>query len=132
MITQLLFQIFIGSSSFIAKVSDCLPVKALRAFEASGTARPRTPKRHGVTAQAGSESLSQDPILVKRPKGEDDRSDDERRRAVHAGSIRRLEAVLTVAWGGCWPAEGLQIDPECVPCSINVNYCHQQCSVIGT
>jgi len=33
-----LFQIFIGSSASIAKVSDCLPVKvkALRAFETSG------------------------------------------------------------------------------------------------
>jgi hypothetical protein len=132
--TQLLFQMFIGLSAFIAKVSDCLPVKvkALRAFETSGTARTRTPKRHGVTSQTGFESLSQDPILVKRRKVEADRSDDECLRAERAGSIRRLEAVLTVAWGGCWPAEGLQIDTEHVPCSINGSYCHQQCSVTGT
>jgi len=132
--TQLLFQIFIGSSAFIAKVSDCLPVKAkaLRAFETLGTARSRTPKRHGVTSQTGSESLSQDPILVKRPKVEVDWSDDECLRAVCAGSIRRHEAVLTVAWGGCWPAEGLQIDPEHVLCSIHGSYCHQQCSVTAT
>jgi len=131
--TQLLFQIFIGSSTFIAKNSDCLPVKvkALRAFETSGTARPRTPKQHGITPQTGSESLSQDPTLVKRPKVEADRSDDECLRAA-AGSIRRLETMLTVAWGGCWPAEGLQIDPEHVPCNIHGSYCHQQCSVTGT
>ena len=91
----------------------------------SRTACPRTPKRHGVTSQTGSESLSQDPILVKRPKVEADWSDDECLRAVGAGSIRRLEAVLTVAWGGCWPAEGLQIDPEHVPFNIHGSYCHQ-------
>ena len=132
--TQLLFRTFIGSSAFIARVSECLPVKveALRAFETSGTARRRSPKRHGVTSQTGSEFLSQDPILVKRPKVEADRSDNECLRALRAGSIRRLEAVMTVAWGGCWPAESLQIDPTLVPYSINCSYCHQQSSITGT